>query len=203
MDKPASILPQVTVEGTTLLSRRFPQGTIKINPDLNYVGGETFILYNIASCEIHLFAKADETGRILRLYWFQFEEYLPSAIPRRYDYSKDPYRTKIGNHEFYDSVRYYNVANARKDWSPESDSMHVIRLLEKKGFRLKDDVMRIRLVRLDKEWKKELMIIYMEDLSQHGLSLKDFVDANGELTWKEVSKGLRNRIITGMKLDME
>ena len=196
-------MSQVTVDGTMLVSKEFPEGTVKVDSMLAYVGGETFILYEVARCEIHLYAEADESGRIHRLYWFQFEGYLPSIIPRSYDYSNDPYRTMIGKHEFFDSVRYYNVAASRENWSHDSDTMHVIRLLEQKGYHLDGDIMRIRLVRLDKSREQELMIIYMEDLDQHGFCLSDFEGEGGDAKWKEAYEGLRTRAQAGIKMDMK
>ena len=202
-DTESYLVPQVTVEGTTLVSKGFPEGTITVDTMLTYVGGETFILYDVARCEIHLYAEADESGRILRLYWFQFEGYLPSIIPRSYDYSDDPYRTMIGEHEFFDSVSYINVAASRDDWPDDSDSMHVFRLLKRKGYRLNDDMMCIRLVRLDEGNEQELVIEYMEDLDQHGLSLTDFEGTGGKLEWKKAYEGLRTRALAGMKIDMK
>lgn len=70
---------QVTIEDNTLISKGFPEGRITVDESFNYVDGETFIRYEVARCEIHLYAEADESGRILRLYWFQFEGYLPSV----------------------------------------------------------------------------------------------------------------------------
>ena len=197
------LVSQVTIEGATLVSKGFPEGTITVDTRWTYVGGETFILYEVARCEIHLYAEADESGRILRLFWFQFEGYLPSIIPRSYDYSDDPYRTMIGKHEFFDSVRYYNVAASRDNWSDDSDTMHVLRLLERKGYRLDDDMMHIRLVRLEEGNEQELMIIYMEDLGQHGLSLADFEGTGGDLKWREAYEGLRIRALASMKIDMK
>jgi hypothetical protein len=202
-NKESYLVSQVTVEGVTLVSKGFPEGTVTVDTRLTYVGGETLILYDVARCEIHLYAEADENGRILRLYWFQFEGYLPSNKPRNYDYSDDPYRTMIGKHEFFDSVRYYNVAASRENWSHNSDTMHVLRLLEQKGYSLDDDVMSIRLVRLEEGYEQELMIIYMEDLDQHGLSLTDFDGTSGDLKWKETYEGLRTRALAGMTIDMK
>jgi hypothetical protein len=202
-DTESLLVPRVTVEGDTLVSKGFPEGTVAVDDVLSYVGGETFILYDAARCEVHLFAEADEGGRVLRLYWFQFEGYLPSAVPRGYDYSGDPCRTIIGMHEFYDSVRYFNVADSRGGWPDDSDTMHVFRLLEREGYRLDGDVMRVRLVRLDQDNQQELMIVYMEDLGQHGLSLTGFEGAGGGLKWKEACKGLRARALAGMKMDMK
>ncbi len=200
-DTESYLVPRVTVEGSMLVSKGFPEGTITVDNVLTYVGGETFILYEVARCEVHLYAEADDCGRVLRLYWFQFEGYLPSIESRGYDYSDDPYRTMIGRHEFYDSVRYYNVAASQGGWPDDSDTMHVLRLLEGEGYRLDGDIMRIRLVRLDEGNEQELMIIYMEDLDQHGLSLTDFGGTDGALKWKEACEGLRTRALAGMKID--
>ena len=170
---------------------------------LTYVGGETFILYDIARCEIHLYLEADETGRVLRLYWFQFEGYLPSFIPRSYDYTDEPFRTTIGQHEFFDGVSYYHVADSRKDWSDDSDITHVLRLFEQKGYHLDDEITGIRLVRLDENEKQELMLIYLEDLAQYGLSIASFEDPGGDLKWKAAYEELRNRTLSGMQIDMK
>jgi len=202
-NKKSSLEPQVKVEGSTLISTWYPEGTIMVDAGLNYVGGEAFILYDVARCEIHLYAEADERGRVLRLYWFQFEGYLPSASPGSYDYSGDPHRTVIGGHMYYDSVRRYNVEAMRGGWGDDSDTMHVVRLLEREGCRLKGDVMRIRLVRLDDEKERELMIVYMEALERYGLSLSDFEGAGGDFKWREAVEALRSRALAGMKIDMK
>ncbi len=201
-NKEPYIVPRVNVEGSTLVSIGFPEGTIKVDPGLSYVGGETFILYGVARCEIHLYVEADERGQVQRLYWFQFEGYLPSASPRGYDYSADPYRTVIGGHEFYDSICYYNVEAVRGGWGDDSDTMHVVRLLQWEGYRLEGDVMSIRLVRLDESGKRELMIVYMEALERRGLSLTDFEGPGGDSKWMAASEALRSRALAGMKIDM-
>jgi len=202
-NKESSLEPQVNVEGHTLVSTGFPEETITVDAGLTYVGGETFILYEVARCEIHLYAEADERGRVQRLYWFQFEGYLPSVTTRSYDYSGDPYRTMIRGHEFYDSVRHYNVEAVRGGWSDDSDTMHVVRLLEQEGYRLEGDVMRVRLIRLDEEKERELMIVYMEALERHGLSLTDFEGPGGDSKWREASEALRSRALAGVKMDVK
>jgi len=202
-NKESSLESRVKVEGSTLVSTGFPEGTITVDVGLTYIGGEAFILYEAARCEIHLYAEADERGRVFRLYWFQFEGYLPSATKRSYDYSGDPHRTVIGGHEFYDSVRRYNMEAVRGGWGDDSDTMHVMRQLEREGCRLKGDVMRIRLVRLDDEKERELMIVYTEALERHGLSLSDFEGLCGYSKWRKAGEALRSRALAGMKIEMK
>lgn len=199
----ADLIAQASVEGSVLSSSGFPTGSITMDPTLTYVGRDLFILYGVASCEIHLFVEAARDGRVLRLYWFQFEGYLPSWIPRSYDYSDDAYRTPIGDRAFYDSVSYYDVTDSRDEWRADSDIMHVIRLLESQSYRLEDEVMRIRLVLLDEEMKKELMIIYMEDLSQHDITVAQFDGAEGQIRWDDIQVAMRARALSGMTVDIE
>lgn len=200
---PESVVAQATVNGSTLISKGFPEGTIRVDSTTAYVGSEAFVLGGSSRCEFHLYVAADEHRRVLRLYWIQFEGKLPSFIPRSYDYSDEPYRTVIGKHEFFDGVRYYNVAASRPEWNADSDIQRVLNLLEREGYHLNDDVMRIRLVRLDESKQQELMVIYLEDLAQHGLSLAAFEGASGALKWQEASEGLRTRSLAGLIVDME
>jgi hypothetical protein len=95
------------------------------------------------------------------------------------------------------------VADSRKDWSDDSDITHVLRLLEQKGYHLDDEVMGIRLVRLDGNEKQELMLIYLEDLARYGLSIASFEDPGGDLKWKAAYAELRNRTLSGMQIDMK
>lgn len=120
-----------------------------------------------------------------------------------YEYSGDPYRIVIGGREFYDSVRHYNVEATRGGWADDSDTMHAVRLLERRGYRLEGDVMRIRLIRLDENHNQELMIVYMEVLEQYGLSLIDFEGTDGDSDWWEASEALRTRAMAGIKIDMK
>lgn len=190
---------QATVEGQELVSTGFPAGTIRFDSSLVYVGSDSFILYDIARCEIHLFAEADENKQVNRLYWIQYEGYLPSLMPRSYDYSGEPFRTEIGGKTFYDSVNYYNVENSMPDWREDSDIMHVFMLLEREGYQLKEDVMRVRLVHLDEGEKNELMVIYIEPMKNAGTTIEQLgPDGKRSETWYEVSDALRDRALADM-----
>ncbi|MEX1139163.1 MAG: hypothetical protein WEF53_07490, partial [Bacteroidota bacterium] len=161
---------QASVQGQTLTSAGFPRGSITFDPSFTYVGVDTFVLYSVARCEIHLFAEADSMRNVRRLYWVQYEGYLPDR-DNNYNYSEDPRRTLINGFTFYDNSRYYNAEKAAKARRKGSDGEHVAQLLEKNGYTFSGDVMYLRLVRLDSSARNELMIIYAESLGQHGLSV--------------------------------
>ena len=195
---------QATVDGQQIVSTDFPTGTVTFDSTLTYVGSDSFILYSVARCEIHLFAEADEQKKIQRLYWVQYEGYLPSMIPRSYDYSDEPYRTEIAGKSFYDGDNFYNVDEERPEWAPDSDIAHVFALLEKEGYQFDGDVMRIRLVHLDEQKKNELMIIYMEPMDTQGLSIEALgPGSKTTAAWTKTASALRERALAGMTLSFD
>ncbi len=195
---------QATVDGQQIISTGFPAGSVAFDSTLTYVGSDSFILYSIARCEIHLFADVDEQQRVQRLYWVQYEGYLPSLIPRSYNYSDEPFRTEIAGKTFYDGDNYYNIDEEKSEWAPDSDIAHVFALLEKEGYQFDGEVMRIRLVHLDEQKKNELMIIYMEPMDGPGLSIEE-LGPGGKTTnaWTEAASALRTRALAGMTLSFD
>ncbi|MGH1362210.1 MAG: hypothetical protein ACRBF0_01555 [Calditrichia bacterium] len=189
-------------ETNQLVSSGFPESTITFDSSFVYVGAETFILYDIARCEIHLFVDADSNKIVNRLYWMQYEGYLPSLWPHWYEYEDEPFRTMIGGKEFYDGVNFYTVDSSRQHWSRDSDIGRVFALMESNGYTLDSEVMRIRLVHLDEEEDDELMIMYIERMSSHGLTIASFGENGRESErWKVVSQGLRERVLAGMDIE--
>src|SRR5574341_224044 len=75
--KPAQQLSR-TVKGQILTSTETPAVKLEFDKAFKYVGGHDFILYEVARAEQHFFVDADKEGRIKRVYWVQFEGYLPS-----------------------------------------------------------------------------------------------------------------------------
>src|SRR5262245_43386148 len=65
-----------SVQGQVLTSPELPAVKLSFDKAFQYVGGHTFVLYDVARAEQHFFADADDQGRIKRLYWVQFEGYL-------------------------------------------------------------------------------------------------------------------------------
>src|SRR4030095_5927151 len=77
-----------TVKGQELVSTQQPAVRLKFDKAFKYVGTQTFVLYDVANAEQHFFVDADNDGRIKRLYWVQFEGYLPSNT-HSYDYKSE------------------------------------------------------------------------------------------------------------------
>src|SRR6202008_433337 len=73
----AAAEPERVVSGRTLVSVSAPGVRVELAEPFRYVGGQRFALYDVADAEQHLFVEADASGLVRRLYWLQFEAYLP------------------------------------------------------------------------------------------------------------------------------
>src|ERR1044071_6607586 len=82
-----------TVSGQVLTSKDMPAVKLEFDKAFKYAGAQSFVLYDVANAEQHFFVDADKDGRVKRLYWIQFEGYLPTNT-HSYNY-KSP---KIVNH---------------------------------------------------------------------------------------------------------
>ena len=155
-------LPERKVAGNVVTSEHDPAVRIELPKAVQYVGADRWVLYDIADCELHAFVEADAQKKVQRLYWVQFEGYLASRPDLHHTYDSPKHAT-IGGLDFY-----VDTWVRAKDAPSESgsDREHIEALVRAKGYRMPDAMMYVRLVHLlDKEKRKELMIIYGEDLS--------------------------------------
>ena len=192
--------PTRTVKGQVLTSAEMPAVSLKFDKEFKYVGGQTFILYDVARAEQHFFVDADDKGNVKRMYWVQFEGYLPdNAHSYKYKATKT---VEIGGLEFIADSAARNVkANSGR---PDSDGNRTRTFLEGKGYRMaSDEVLWQRLVHLvDKEKRNELMIVYTEDLAGMKLTAKDLAPkgpAAGK--WEGIAKDLLDRAVKGIELE--
>lgn len=195
----AGVVQTRTVKDSTLTSTQMPAVRLEFSQPFKYAGGHAFILYEVANAEQHFFVDADKDGRIKRMYWIQFEGYLPSNT-HTYDY-KSPKTVNIGGLDFFADAFARNIkANPGR---PDSDGSRARAFLASKGYRLgSDEVLSQRLVHLtDQAKRNELMIIYLEDLSLMNLTAADLAKGGrAENEWDAISKGLLERATSGMKI---
>lgn len=199
-DDPPNQPPARRVQGQVLTSTELPAARITVDKAFKYVGSQTFILYDVARAEQHFFVDADEQGRIHRMYWIQFEGYLPNnSHTYRYKATKT---VKLGGLEFIADAYARNIKAG--GGRPDSDGHRARAFLEKKGFRMAgDDVLSQRLVHLvDEQKRNELMIIYMEDMAPLKLAAKDFAPGGqAAAQWEETAKALLERAMKGLKIE--
>lgn len=183
--------PERRVEGNTILSERNPKLRIQLPKPAQYVGADRWELYNVADCEVQVFVEADAQKNVQRLYWVQFEGYLPTKPDAKYGYDS-PQHSQIGGLDFYVDtwVRSNDAAVG-----PGSDREHIQALISGNGYKIPAGMMYVRLVHLlDEQKRKELMIIYAEDLRPTGLTVGELSEggrAYGQ--WPAIAKGLVER----------
>ena len=184
-------VPERKVSGNVITSQRDPQVRIELPKSVQYVGADRWVLYDIADCELHAFVEADAHKNVQRLYWVQFEQYVPSKPDLHHTYDS-PRHTQIGGLDFF--VDTWVRANTSKT-DPGSDREHIEALLRAKGYRMPAGMMYVRLVHLlDEQKRKELMIIYGEDLASTGLSAAELGEGGkAHDRWPSIDRSLIER----------
>src|SRR5882757_1630514 len=183
-----TIAPERKVERNAVLSARDPNVRVQFPQPAEYVGADRWNLYDIADCELHAFVDSDAQKNVRRLYWVQFEGYLPSKPDLAHQYDS-PRHTSIGGLDFYVDAW---VRSKDEQTQQGSDRQHIEELIRSKGFNMPAGMMYLRLVHLlDERKRKELMIIYGEDLSPTGLSAADLSQGGKAFgQWPAIEKGL-------------
>ena len=196
----ATVTPRVEreVKGQTIVSDTLPAADLTFADDFHYIGSQVINLYGSADAEQHIFV-AGPPGQVERIYWVQFEHYLPT---NNHTYNYRPERTTdIGGLQFiYDVAAYSDYSAARQN--PRSDGGAVVALLTKNNLTPPTRVARVRMFHLPTaDRRSELMIIYGEALppqspipaSAEGTALDKEDPAAAKLLLEHALKGLTIR----------
>jgi hypothetical protein len=182
--------PQRTVDNNLIISERDPKVRIELPKSVRYVGADRWVLLGIADCELHAFVEGDKQQKVQRFYWVQFEGYLPTKPELKHQYDS-PRHATLGGLDFY--VDTWTRANGEKI-TPGSDLEHIRSLIHAKGYKLPAEMMSVRLVHLMDDKRKELMIIYAEDLSPTGFTAADLKKGGKAYDqWPIIEKSLVER----------
>jgi hypothetical protein len=183
--------PQRRIEGNIITSATDPAATIQLLNSPAYIGADRWILYGIADCELHAFVQADAQKKVQRLYWIQFESYLPTKPDMHHTYDS-PRHTQINGLDFYVDTW---VEPTNGPIKPDSDVEHIYNILQTHGYKLPTGMMSVRLVHLlDQQKRKELMFIYSEDVASTGLTVSELHSGGSEHDqWPKIEKGLIDR----------
>lgn len=162
---PLALHGQRTVTGNRIVSPALPAATLLVAAGLAYAGTQSFELYGVAMAEQHFFVELDGT-RVKRLLWVQFEGYHASNS-NTYNYTD----TTVS----HSGQRWHRQ---RDTWLPHaraprvgSDGARMREFLLAKGWQLPSDLLYERLVwLLDQPARNELMVIYTEDMRDHGVT---------------------------------
>ena len=180
--------PERKVARNAIVSAHDPKVRVQFPDSVQYVGADRWNLYDIADCELHAFADADVKKNVQRLYWVQFEGYLPSKPDFTHQYDS-PRHTIIGGLDFYVDTW---VRSKDAETQRGSDRQHIEELIRSKGFHMPAGMMYVRLVHLlDEQKRKELMIIYGEYLAPTGFSVADLSQGGKAFDrWPAIEKDL-------------
>jgi len=178
--------------------------TVRVPKQATYFGSERFTLYDVADAEVHVFAEVDARKRMRRLYWVQFESYLPSRPDARYDYGESDRRMNLNGVTTW--VRSNPVPTAGP-MRPGSDREHVMAILNRAGVAIPPEVMNVRMVQLLDDPKgtgygrKELMVIYSEDLALSGKNLAELrTDGKLNASWAPIEEALIARAMKAVQV---
>jgi len=187
---PAQIAgPERKVQSNVVTSERDPKVQVRLPQSAQYVGADRFVLYDMADCELHAFVEVDEHKNVKRLYWVQFEGYLPTRPELQHTYDS-PRHANLGGLDFFVDTW---VREKSEPTRHGSDLEHIVSLVEAKRYHLPDTMMYVRLVYLFHEKQKELMIIYAEDTAPTGHTAAELKRAGDASPWPSVEKGLIDR----------
>ena len=148
--------------------------TIRLPETAVHVGSERFSLYDVADAEVHVFVDADAEKRMRRLWWIQFESYLPSRPDARYNYGESDRRMDLWGATAW--VRP-SLADSARQVRPGSDTERFRAILTRAGYTAPPHLLAVRMVRLldDSQdtghGRRELMLIYAEDPAVSGVAL--------------------------------
>ena len=190
--------PARKVQRNVVTSTHDPQVRIELPRTAQYVGADRWILYEIADCELHAFVDADAQRRVQRLYWLQFESYVPSRPELHHTYDS-PRHTSLASMDFYVDTW---VTGRGEAVTRGSDLEHILTLVRSRGYTMPAELMSVRLVHLvDEQKRKELMIIYSEDLAPTGLTAARLREAgSARARWSGIERDLIARGLERVKL---
>jgi hypothetical protein len=178
--------------------------TVRVPQSAVHVGSERFNLYGVADAEVHVFVEPAADKR-LRLYWIQFESYLPSKPELSYNYADGNRRVELwGTTTWLRSNPVPTTGPVR----PGSDREHVIGILKRAGYAIPPEVMNVRMVQLlddpqgTGKARRELMLIYSEDLALTGRTLAELTtDGKPNASWAAFERPLIERATNALKVE--
>jgi hypothetical protein len=193
---PQVLLAQRSVEGNRIVSPALPTATLEVAEGWQYAGTQTFDLYNVATAEQHFFVQLDG-NRVKRLLWIQYEGYHPSNT-HTYNY-KDSTISHSGQ------TWHRRIGASRipaTESRPDSDGARARGFLKAKGWTVGPEVMMERLVwLLDAPPRNELMVIYLEDLADQGLTAAQ-LDQGGSASdrWSALATAFHDRAVASFRI---
>src|SRR5262249_41160848 len=130
-----------------------------------YVGSQSVDLNGVSRAEQHFFVAADPVGHVSRIYWIQFEAYLPNNV-LSYQYPISKVVTLGGLDFIADTFTRSGVSPEKSN--PESDLGRAESFLHNRDYWMDPESFILqRFVHLPTpDHRQELMIVYGEDVGE-------------------------------------
>jgi hypothetical protein len=200
--------PQRRVRANRVRSDLDPAVTIQLPRRARYLGAARWPLYDVADCEVHVFIEANRARQLKRLYWLQFEQALPEATNLRYDYNR-PVNTRmtLWGKTWWRRARFGPTGDPP---AAGSDLERVTAMILEAGYTLPQNIINVRFVRMldDPEdtgaGRKELLLLYWEDMADVGAGLGDLItDNRPNERWTGIEGPLVERAASRFRLSFD
>ena len=140
----------------------------------SFIGSTRFDLFDAADTEIYLFAEAGEDRVVDRLYWVQFEAYLPTVPDAVYEPGRrgEPLAA-LGEMDLFYRARF----GSRDDEMPEgSEAERVLGMVRAAGFTMPAETMSAQFHQtVSADDRSEVLVIYVEHLAEIGLTVDEIL----------------------------
>ena len=186
------------IKGQNLISKKLPKIKITLDESFAYQGKFDFKISDIAKGERYIFVDSDNY-KVKRMFMAQFEGFLASNDKfYRYSFAN---AMKIGNHKFRQNTYAYSNSESIA-MNPEGEAALTFKLLTDKGFTIEDEMMMSRFVTVaGEERKHELILFYVENVSESGHRLIEFYEDDTETQiWQDISKRLTERSLQNFEI---
>jgi len=164
-----------------------PPIRIRIKEDFKYLGNSSFILKGIANVDRHHWVLVDDS-EVKAVVMVQFEG-LRDGIVGKYQFGIpqgagiagsnfrfSPQRLYLGKDSYVHNTWAYDNGEGMKS-NPGAESTFTARLLKERGYTMQDHLIMSRFVReVGPKQRDELIVFYIEPLSNHDKALAQFPD---------------------------
>ncbi len=174
-----------------IISTHDPEAQIEFPASAKFVGSSHWVLQAYEDdIKLNAYVDAGADKQVQRLYWLQFEAYLPSRPELKHIYDSKRHVTLGGMDFLVDTWVQTTVATDE----PDSDDSQLQALVTGKGYTFPKYMMSVRFVHLMDGARKEMMYIYSEDLTPTGFTDDDLSKGGKAYSqWPRIEKGLIER----------
>jgi hypothetical protein len=142
-----------------------------ISDEFKYLGSHRIIIKDNSKADLLIFVVSDNNKTINKYFLVQIEKFLPNN-DFRYNYSSET-KKKFSGYEFYLDNFCFDIYKHAEEY-PDSDVAQMIDFCKEQGYKMPRVNITNRLVHVfGEDHRKEILLIYAEDLTLRGFTFKD------------------------------